>query len=72
MSAASIANLGVVPMGLWDRDEVEHDDGDNDFDEDVEELGIGGGRGEEIDFLGGFDGERNTLIFKDENARKEK
>ena len=45
-----------------------HDDDNNDFDEDVEELGIGGGRGEEIDFLGGFDGERNALIFRDEGS----
>ena len=45
-----------------------HDDDNNDFDEDVEELGIGGGRGEEIDFLGGFGGERNALIFRDEGG----
>ena len=45
-----------------------HDDDNNDFDEDVEELGIGGGRGEEIDFLGGFGGERNALIFRDEGS----
>ena len=45
---------------------MEHDDDDDDFDEDVEDLGIRGGRGEEIDFLGGFDGERNALIFIDE------
>ena len=45
-----------------------HDDDNNDFDEDVEEFGIGGGRGEEIDFLGGFGGERNALIFRDEGS----
>ena len=50
-SAASVENLGVVLVGLLDRDEVEHDEDDDDFDEDVEKLGIGGGREEEIDFL---------------------
>ena len=45
-----------------------HDDDNNDFDEDVEEFWIGGGRGEEIDFLGGFGGERNALIFRDEGS----
>ena len=65
MSAAGAENLGVVSVGLRDGDKVEHDD---DFNEDVEELGIGGGRGEEIDFLGGFDGERNALIFRDEGS----
>ena len=38
------------------------------FRDNVEELGIGGGRGEEIDFLGGFGGERNALIFRDEGG----
>ena len=48
---------------------MEHDnDNDDDFDDNVEELGIGGGRGEEIDFLGGFGGDRNALIFKDEGG----
>ena len=47
MSAVGAENLGVVSVGLRDGDKVEHND---DFDEDVEELGIGGGRGEEIDF----------------------
>ena len=48
---------------------MEHDDDDDDFDEDVEDLGIVGGRGgEEIDFLGGFGGERNALIFRDEGG----
>ena len=47
---------------------MEHDDDDDDFNEDVEELGIGGGRGEEIDFLGGFNGERNALIFRDKGG----
>ena len=49
---------------------MEHDDDDDDdFDEDVEEFGIGGGRGgEEIDFLVGFGGERNALTFRDEGG----
>ena len=47
---------------------MEHDDVDDKFDEDVEELGIGGGRGEEIDFLGGFGDERNALIFRDKGS----
>ena len=48
---------------------MEHDEDDDDFDEDVEEFGIGGGRGgEEIDFLVGFGGERNALTFRDEGG----
>ena len=49
---------------------MEHDDDDDNFDEDVEELGIGGGRGEEIDFLGGFGDERNALIFRDKGSAR--
>ena len=49
---------------------MEHDDVDDKFDEDVEELGIGGGRGKEIDFLGGFGDERNALIFRDKGSAR--